>query len=104
MVVREYIRADDRCPFRQWFGTLNPPARAKVAVALTRIERGNLSNVKPVGGGVLEFKIDFGPGYRIYFGRDGERLVILLGGGSKHTQQNDIASAKDLWHEYRKRK
>ena len=104
MVVREYIRADDRSPFRQWFGTLNPPARAKVAVALTRIERGNLSNVKPVGGGVLEFKIDFGPGYRIYFGRDGERLVILLGGGSKHRQQNDIASAKDLWHEYRKRK
>jgi putative addiction module killer protein len=104
VVVREYIRADDRCPFRRWFISLNPPARAKVAIALTRIENGNFSNVKSVGSGILEFRIDYGPGYRIYFGRDGERLVILLGGGSKQGQQRDIAAANVLWQEYRMRK
>jgi hypothetical protein len=66
--------------FRQWFVSLNPPARAKVVIALTRIEQGNFSNVKSVGSGVFEFRIDFGPDYRIYFGRDG-----------------------GLWHEYRMR-
>ena len=102
-MVREYIRADERSPFRQWFVSLNPPARAKVVIALTRIEQGNFSNVKSVGSGVFEFRIDFGPGYRIYFGRDGDRLVILLGGGSKLRQQRDIEAAKGLWHEYRMR-
>ena len=104
MVVREYIRADDNSPFRQWFVSLNPPARAKVAIALTRIEQGNLSNVKSVGSGLSEFRIDFRPGYRIYFGRDGEKLVILIGGGSKLRQQSDIKAAIGLWNEYRMRK
>lgn len=64
-----------------FYSGLNVQAAAKVATALERISDGNLSNVKSVGGGVLEFKIDFGPGYRIYNGRDGERFVILLAGG-----------------------
>jgi putative addiction module killer protein len=65
-----------------------------VTIALARIERGNLSNAEGVGAGVLEYKIDFGPGYRIYFGKDGERFVILIGGGTKKRQDNDIAEAQ----------
>jgi putative addiction module killer protein len=71
---------------------------------LARVEQGNLSNVKGVGAGVLEYRIDFGPGYRVYLGRDGDRLIILLGGGSKKRQEQDIALAKDRWAEYRRRK
>ncbi len=65
---------------------------------------GNLSNVKPVGTGVLEYKIDFGPGYRIYFGQDGDRLVILLAGGTKKRQSADIERAQANWEDYRSRK
>jgi putative addiction module killer protein len=66
--------------------------------------QGNLSNAKSVGGGIQEYRIDFGPGYRIYFGRDGERLVILLGGGTKKRQQDDIHRAQHLWADYKQRK
>jgi len=83
---------------------LGAQAAAKVTVALTRIEMGNLSNVKGVGSGVHEYRLDYGPGYRIYFGRDGERLVILLAGGTKARQQKDIATAQARWADYRKRK
>jgi putative addiction module killer protein len=83
---------------------LNASAAAKVTIAITRIAQGNLSNAKSVGGGVQEYRIDFGPGYRIYFGRDGERLVILLGGGTKKRQQDDIHVARNLWTDYRRRK
>ena len=72
-----------RSPFTKWLRALNVQATAKVATALKRIAEGNRSNVKTVGNGVLEYKVDFGPGCRIYFGRDGDRLVILLGGGMK---------------------
>src|SRR5436190_24220414 len=83
---------------------LNVHAAAKVTTALERVADGNLSNVKAVGSGVLESKIDFGPGYRIYFGRDGDRLIILLAGGTKKRQQEDIRQAKTNWEDYRKRK
>jgi putative addiction module killer protein len=66
--------------------------------------QGNLSNAKSVGGGIQEYRIDFGPGYRIYFGRDGERLVILLGGGTKKRQRDDVHRAQDLWTDYKQRK
>jgi putative addiction module killer protein len=79
-------------------------AAAKVTTALERIVEGNLSNVETVGGGVLEYKVDFGPGYRIYFGREGDRLVILLAGGVKRRQQEDIRLAKANWEDYRSRK
>jgi len=79
-------------------------AAAKVTVALTRIELGNLSNVKGVGAGVQELRIDFGPGYRVYFGRDGDRLVILLAGGTKSRQQKDISTAQKRWADHKKRK
>jgi putative addiction module killer protein len=102
--IRYYVAADGRQPFAEWFADLEPVTRAKVARAVARMEQGNLSNVKPVGGGVLEYRIDFGPGYRVYFGRDGETLVILLTGGSKKRQQRDIEAASVCWQDYKRRK
>jgi putative addiction module killer protein len=102
--VREYIDAAGRSPFTKWLRALNVHAAAKVTTALERIANGNLSNVKTVGSGVLEYKIDFGPGYRVYFGRDGDRLIILLAGGTKKSQQKDIRQAKVNWEDYRNRK
>ena len=104
MKLEEYIDRKGTSPFGDWFDDLDAIAAAKITVALTRIERGNLSNVKAVGEGVSEYKIDFGPGYRIYFGMDGGELVILLGGGTKKRQQRDIEEAKTLWAEYKARK
>jgi putative addiction module killer protein len=104
MQVLEYLEASGRSPFRRWFDRLDPLAAAKITIALARLELGNLSNVKGVGSGVLEARIDFGPGYRVYFGRDGDALVILLGGGTKQRQQNDIAVAQARWADYKRRK
>jgi putative addiction module killer protein len=87
-----------------WLERLEATAAAKVTIALTRLEQGNFSNVRGVGTGVYEYKIDFGPGYRIYFGKDGETLVILLGGGTKRRQQKDIATAQECWADYKQRK
>jgi putative addiction module killer protein len=83
---------------------LNAQAAAKVTVALARIEQGNLSNVEAAGEGVLEYRIDFGPGYRVYFGRDGDVLVILLAGGTKKRQQRDIETARARWADYKRRR
>ena len=102
--VRYYVASSGQSPFEDWFVGLDAVAAAKVAVVLARLEQGNFSNVKPVGEGVLEYRIDWGPGYRIYFGRDGDRLVIVLAGGTKKRQQRDIASAKAFWADYRQRR
>ena len=102
--VREYNDSQERSPYAIWFDRLNAQAAAKVSVVLTRLADGNFSNVKGVGSGVFESRIDFGPGYRIYFGKDGERLVILLGGGSKKRQQHDINAALANWQDYKRRK
>jgi putative addiction module killer protein len=102
--IREYTAPDGSGPFARWFDRLNAEAAAKVAVALTRMHQGNLSNVKAVGSGVHEHRIDFGPGYRVYFGRDGSSLIILLGGGTKKRQQSDIRRALELWTAYKIRK
>jgi putative addiction module killer protein len=102
--IRYYLFSNGRSPFEEWFAGLNATARAKVAVAIARLEQGNLSTVKPVGEGVLEYRINFGPGYRVYFGRDGEVLVILLTGGTKKRQQRDITTAIEFWRDYRGRK
>lgn len=79
-------------------------AAVKVTTAVHRMEQGNFSSVKGVGAGVCEYRIDFGPGYRIYFGKDGDRLVILLAGGTKKRQDSDIAAAKGHWLDYKRRK
>ena len=75
-----------------------------MATAVTRISLGNFSNVEGVGSGVFEYKLDFGPGYRIYFGKDGDKLVILLGGGTKKRQPRDISAALANWQDYKQRK
>jgi putative addiction module killer protein len=102
--VREYLDRNGRSLYAEWFDGLNAPAAAKVAIAITRVGQGNFSNVKSVGLGVHECRIDFGPGYRIYFGKDGERLVILLGGGTKKRQQKEINAAIARWQDYKNRK
>ena len=71
---------------------------------MTRLALGNFSNVKGVGSGVFECRIDFGPGYRVYFGKEGEHLIILLGGGSKKRQKPDINAAIASWQDYKRRK
>jgi putative addiction module killer protein len=102
--VREYLDRGGRSPFATWSDRLNSEVAAKVAVALARIQQGNFSGVKCVGAGVYEYRIDFGPGYRIYFGKDGEELVILAGGGIKKRQQQDIETAHARWQDYKRRK
>lgn len=102
--IRYYVARDGRSPFEIWLASLDVEARAKVTVAIARLEQGNLSNAKGVGEGVLEYRINFGPGYRVYFGRDGEILVILLTGGTKKKQQRDINAAIEMWADYRRRK
>jgi putative addiction module killer protein len=93
-----------RSPFRGWFDTLDGRAAAKVTIAISRVEQGNTSNLKAVGRGVSGIKVDFGPGYRVYVGQDGDVLVILLGGGTKQRQQADIAAAQERWADYKARK
>jgi len=102
--IKEYIDRAGKSPFSMWHDRLDSIAAAKVSTALYRIEQGNFSNAKGIGGGILEYKIDFGPGYRVYFGKDGEALVILLGGGTKKHQQLDIDAAKIYWKNYKARK
>jgi putative addiction module killer protein len=92
--VKQYIGLDGKSPFGQWLDDLDDPAAARVLTAMTRIEQGNFSNVKGVGGGVFESRIDFGPGLRVYFGKDGPAIVIVLGGGTKKRQARDIADAQ----------
>jgi putative addiction module killer protein len=104
LLIREYVDARGRSPFARWFEGLDARVAAKVTVGLARIEMGNLSNVKGVGGGLFEYRIDGGPGYRVYPGRDGETLVILLAGGTKKRQQRDIAAAQERWADYRRRR
>ena len=85
--IREYIDPEGRSPYARWFTRPDAQAAAKTATTLVRVEQGNLSNVPSVGAGVLECRIYVGPGYRVYFGRDGDALIILLGGGTKKRQQ-----------------
>ena len=102
--LRYYLTAGGEGPFESWFDSLDAAAAAKVSVALVRLGQGNTSNAKTVGEGVFEYRIDWGPGYRVYFGRDGETLVILLTGGTKQRQQRDIATAKELWADYKRQR
>lgn len=102
--VAEYLEPSGRSPFRRWFDELDATAAAKVATALYRLGQGNFSNVKGAGAGVFEYRIDFGPGYRIYFGKDSATCVILLGGSTKKRQSAAIRAAADAWTDYKRRK
>jgi len=99
-----YVTEEGKAPFDEWFNKLDTAAALKVRTALARIETGNLGDVKPVGQGVSERRIPFGPGYRVYFGQDGDKLVILLCGGTKKRQSKDIEQAKAFWDDYKSRK
>lgn len=78
-------------------------ARAKINVKIDRLSIGNFSSSKPVGDGVSELKIDYGPGYRVYYGQSGKFVILLLCGGDKDTQQKDIETAKEYWVEFKRR-
>ncbi len=100
----EYVDEQGSSPFCRWFNRLNREAAAEVGLALVRLSRGYRSKQKFPGAGISEYKIDFGPGYPIYFGQDGDQLIIVLGGGTKKRQAADILKARANWKEYRHRK
>ena len=102
--IRNYVDSRDRAPFEEWLIDLDRQAQAKLVIVLSRLERGNTSNVEAVGEGVAELKVNWGPGYRVYFGQDGAKLIILVGGGTKARQSQDIATAKARWVDYKARK
>jgi putative addiction module killer protein len=103
--VQSYERADGARPFDESFERLRDVrAATRIDTAILKLERGLRPGLRPVGDGVLEARIDYGPGYRVYFGADGTDLIVLLLCGDKRTQADDIAFAKVLWAEYRARK
>lgn len=100
----EYVTENGQNPFREWLeGLRDQQARARIRVRLNRIRLGNFGDSKGVGSGVSELRISHGPGYRVYFGRKGNAVVILLYGGDKRTQSRDIALAQEYWNDYLRR-
>lgn len=96
-----YLRPDGSCPFVRWLeGLRDRQARAKIRQSLDRIELGNMGDFKSVGKGVLELRINYGPGYRVYFARAGQQIVLLLCGGDKKTQNKDILRAQQYWIDF----
>jgi putative addiction module killer protein len=101
--VENYLRPDGSCPFEDWMNSLRDKrARARIRTRIARVRLGNLGKCESVGGGVLELKIDYGPGYRVYFGQVEAKLVILLCGGDKSSQSEDIRKAIEYWEDYKK--
>ena len=99
----EYETENGRCPFSEWLDRLKDvAARAIIRKRLNRIRIGNFGHTRSVGEGVFELKIDFGPGYRVYYGLDGDTLVVLLCGGDKGSQEIDIRKANEYWQDYRR--
>ena len=103
--VRQIYRTlDGRAPYEEWLESLRDlVGRAKIKVRIDRALLGNFGNHRSVGCGVIELKVDFGPGYRIYLAQYGEELIVLLCGGEKSTQDRDIAVAQKYWEDYKKR-
>ena len=104
IAVVHYVGHDGEDYFDQWLRRQSADTRARIQTRIDRIELGNLGDHKSVGKGVFELRIHFGPGYRVYFGRDGEALVILLGGGAKRLRSRDIEVAQFRWDAYRQEK
>ena len=102
--LREYLTADGRSPFADWLqGLRDRRARARIDTRLARVRLGNLGDYHAVGEGVYELRVFYGPGYRVYFGFEARRVVLLLAGGVKDAQPRDIAAAKAYWADYRRR-
>ena len=100
--VREFTD-EGRAPFSNWLMTLDRAVKARVLTRIDRVRRGNFGDTKSVGDGVFELRLDFGPGYRVYFGREGAAVVTLLCGGDKDSQPKDVRRAKELWAQYGQR-
>jgi putative addiction module killer protein len=104
MEVREYQTADGKMPLTEWLEGLRDGAtRARIVARLDRLKTGLLGDWKNVGGTVCELRIDHGPGYRVYYGQEGQTLILLLCGGDKSTQTNDIERAHAYWKDYKDR-
>lgn len=103
MELKEYIRENGSNPYKKWFDKLDSAAARRVSIAETRMALGNLSNIKWFDG-IGEYRINWGPGYRIYLAKDGDNLIILFGGGTKKRQQSDIDKARELFKEFKARK
>lgn len=102
--ILEFVRQGGRNPFRLWLRALKDlRAQATIDSRLTRVRLGNFGHCRSIGGSLWELKIDYGPGYRVYFGQDGDTVIILLCGGDKSTQEVDIKKARLFWAEYRER-
>jgi len=101
--IKEYLDSDGVSSFSEWFAALDTQSALKVTTYLARLETGNTSALKSLGKGLWECRIHWGPGLRIYLGRDGDKLVILFGGGTKRRQSKDIEKAMKAWAEYKKR-
>ena len=98
-----YKTASGKEPYTKYVNSLKDwKAAAKISVRVTRAELGNLGDYEGVGHGVVELKINFGPGYRIYMGLQGQELIVLLCAGDKSSQKKDIQKAIDYWNDYRK--
>lgn len=101
--IQIYLTPDGKAPFRDWLSRLkNYAAKGFIRTRLDRVAHGNLGDHRPVGGGVHEMRIHVGPGYRVYFGLEGDSLVLLLWGGDKGSQTRDIAKAKEYWLDFRR--
>ena len=98
--IREYVE-NGRSPYAEWFGELDKVTAARVSTYIRRIAAGNFGAAKALQEGVFEIRMDFGPGYRVYYGREGRTIIILLGGGSKRRQGADIAAAVQRWKRLR---
>jgi putative addiction module killer protein len=100
-----FVSESGRIPFKQWLDDLRDvSARAKIRVRLDRVRLGNIGDSRSVGDGVSELRVDHGPGYRIYFGQEGKRIILLLLGGDKTTQERDIVQAKKFLTDYKRRR
>ena len=103
--VRLYLTPSGDCPFDQWLNSLRDrTTQARVDARIARLRSGNVGDTRPVGDGVYELRLAFGSGYRVYYGRVGSRIVILLTGGDKRRQTADIEHAKSLWRMYLREK
>jgi putative addiction module killer protein len=100
--VLQYQTVDGRTPLVEWLdGLADRLARARIVARLDRLSAGLFGDWKSVGGGVCELRVDQGPGYRVYYGQDGNTLILLLCGGTKRTQAKDIEKAHAYWKDYK---
>ena len=103
--IHDYLTEDDKDPFKVWLESLTDrQARARVAVRVQRMAAGNFGDCKPVSDGVWELRIDYGPGYRVYYAKAGKKMILLLIGGDKRKQQADIETAVAYWKDWNRRK